>query len=55
MAPHASIVNELNTKENMDKFDNYAINEEEETIVIITAYEPDPELWDETYSYKVEK
>ena len=32
---------------------NFAINKEENTIVIITAYEPDPELWDETYSYKV--
>lgn len=34
---------------------NYAINETEDTIVIITAYEPDPELWDETYTYKVKK
>ncbi|MBN1167011.1 MAG: DUF4258 domain-containing protein [Methanospirillaceae archaeon] len=33
----------------------YAINEAEETIVIITAYEPDPELWDDTYTYKVKK
>ncbi|MCA1917592.1 DUF4258 domain-containing protein [Methanospirillum hungatei] len=33
----------------------YAINEPEETIVIITAYEPDPALWDETYTYKVKK
>jgi hypothetical protein len=34
---------------------NYAINESERTIVIITAYEPDSELWDETYTYKVKK
>ncbi len=33
----------------------YAVNEAEDTIVIITAYEPDPELWDETYTYKVKR
>jgi hypothetical protein len=34
---------------------NYAINEAENSIVIITAYEPDPALWDETYTNKVKK
>lgn len=33
----------------------YAINHAEDAIVIITAYEPHPDLWDETYSYKVNK
>ena len=32
---------------------NFAVNERDNAIVIITAYEPDPELWDDTYSYKV--
>ncbi len=30
-----------------------AINEEEQTIIIITVYEPDPMLWDKTFKKRV--
>lgn len=31
------------------------MNEAEGTTVIIIAYEPNLDLWDETYTYKVKK